>query len=321
MYLQIKSNHTKIYKCRYINNIMVRIQKRENGYYLVHPYREGDKVRTIQKYLGNEIPDNQELLCIIDNFNYEGFQNLWEEKTQNIFSNYQEIREKLPESADLKNLINFGLRFTYNTNKIEGSRLSLKDVAMIYEKNFVSADSHIDQVNEAKRHMKLYEKMLGSCEEISLELILDWHNYLFELSKINEAGIFRNYPIQISMSNYTPPSAGIEDLMENLLYWYHTNKNSVNPVYLASVFHFRFESIHPFGDGNGRMGRLLMNKILYQHYYPMFNITFKRRIAYYNALEKANLNGFEKTNVKENEMFFISWFFKNYFAENQKYLS
>jgi len=299
---------------------MVNIQKRKNGYYLVHSYRVGNSVENIQKYLGNEIPKNSELFCCIDNFNYRVFKNLWQQKTQEIFRNYQEIRKSLPKAIDLKNLINFGLRFTYNSNKIEGSRLSLKDVAMIYEKNFISADSQYDQVTEAKRHMELYEKMLGGCDEISLDLILNWHNYLFELSKINEAGVLRNYPIQISMSNYTPPSAGIKDLMDNLMCWYHNNKNTINSAYLASIFHFRFESIHPFGDGNGRIGRLLMNYILHQNHYPMFNITYKRRISYYNALEKANLNGIEKTNVKENEMYFISWFLKNYISENQKYL-
>lgn len=75
----------------------------------------------------------------------------------------------------------------------------------------------------------------------------------------------------------------------------------MHPVYLACLFHFHFVSLHPFGDGNGCMCRILTNLILYKSDYPIFDIAYKTRQGYYRALESANL--------KKDEMSFISWFF------------
>ncbi len=313
MYIQSVQKTKKIYKCRYIIIIMVSIQKRKNGYYLIHSYREGNNIKNVQRYIGTQKPNQEELWCFIDNFSYEVFQKLWEKKIENIFYNYNEIRKELPDSIELKELINFGLKFTYNTNKIEGSTLSRKDVVMIYEMGYVPSNSYLDDIIVSKNHMELYKKMLSCCEEISMKLILQWHNDLFEDTDPNIAGIIRKYPIQISMSNYEPPIVGIEDLMDNLLLWFNDNQTNLNSVYLASIFHLRFESIHPFGDGNGRIGRLLMNYILHRNQYPMVDITFKKKMSYCNALEKAQLN--------EIEMHFLSWFSRNYIKENKKYLS
>ena len=64
------------------------------------------------------------------------------------------------------------------------------------------------------------------------------------------------------------------------------NKPNTNPVELAARAHYRFEKTHPFGDGNGRVGRILMNHILWHAGYPMLIIEYKKRKSYYKALEK-----------------------------------
>ena len=79
---------------------------------------------------------------------------------------------------------------------------------------------------------------------------------------------------------------------------YSINKKKLHPLILASYFHTEFEKIHPFVDGNGRVGRLLMNFILYKNNYPMINIPKSRKFKYYEVLQdaqhKRNLKSFVK---------------------------
>jgi len=295
---------------------MVQIINREvkgkKYYYLYHSYREGIKVRHIEKYLGKTLPDYEELALIKDNFNYEIFEKLWLSVIEQMKENFRKQFNSIPQPIQVKDLRNFGVRFTHNTNRIEGSSLTLKDVALIVEDNITPKNKPINDIIEAKSHMSVYEVMINSERQIDWELLLDWHEKIFELTKPEIAGIIRRYPVQIIRSKFVPPIAGIEELLDDLLKWYKENKNKLNPVYLACLMHFRFVSIHPFGDGNGRMCRILMNYILYKNKYPMFDIEYKVRQSYYNALENANL--------KEDEMVFIHWFFSRYLKANNKYL-
>ena len=82
-------------------------------------------------------------------------------------------------------------------------------------------------------------------------------------------------------------------------------------VELAGTAHFRFVNIHPFGDGNGRTSRLLMNYILIKNGYPPLNIRFADRHQYYRVLEKGNL--------QYDEMHFLKWFVKYYMKRNGQY--
>jgi Fic family protein len=74
--------------------------------------------------------------------------------------------------------------------------------------------------------------------------------------------------------------------MNQLIRFVNKERDSINPVELASIVHYRFEKIHPFADGNGRIGRLLMNHILWFAGYPILIVEYKRRNAYYTALER-----------------------------------
>jgi len=292
--------------------VISRIVKGKKYHYLSHSYREGGKVPHIEKYLGNQLPSLEELAFIKDDFNYEIFQKRWESNIEQIKENFRKEFESMPKPIQVKDLRNFGVSFTHNTNRIEGSSLTLKDVALIVEDNITPKNKPANDIIEAKSHMSVYELMINSDRQVDWELLLDWHEKIFELTKPEIAGIIRRYPVQISRSKFVPPMAGIEELLDDLLKWYKENKNKFNPVYLACLMHFRFVSIHPFGDGNGRMCRILMNYILYKNKYPMFDIEYKVRQSYYNALENANL--------KEDEMLFIHWFFSRYVKANNKYL-
>ena len=282
--------------------------------YLSYTYRKNGKVLKMEKYLGLEIPPYEDLIQIWEKFSYEIVKERWIPIINKMIKNYHEIFNSMPLSAQIKNLRNFGIRFTHHSNKIEGSSLSLRDVEAIVDDNILPKNKLANDAIEAKAHMIVYEKMIQCTKELSMNLICKWHEELFSLTKPNEAGIIRNYPVGISGSNYIPPESREEILMllNDLFKWYNKNKIKFHPVFITSIMHYRFVYIHPFGDGNGRMVRLFTNYILYKNKFPMFDIDSNIRFQYYNALEKSD--------KKDYEFPFIQWYFKNYIKANQKYV-
>jgi Fic family protein len=105
-------------------------------------------------------------------------------------------------------------------------------------------------------------------------------------------GVYRSVQVFIRGVEWVP--AAPEDVprdMATLLSWYAKNRKKVHPLVLAIYFHVGFETVHPFVDGNGRVGRLLMNFILHRNGLPMLNIPNERRLGYYDVLEEAQVNG------------------------------
>ena len=86
-----------------------------------------------------------------------------------------------------------------------------------------------------------------------------------------------------------PPSR-INHLLRELINWYQKNKNKYPALVLGAVVHNQFENIHPFRDGNGRVGRILLNNILIKHKLPLINIDIKDRMDYYNTLREYDFN-------------------------------
>ncbi len=87
------------------------------------------------------------------------------------------------------------------------------------------------------------------------------------------------------------PSNQIISLLNELVIWYNNHKEKYHPILLTAVVHNQFENIHPFQDGNGRIGRLLLNNILIKHNFPPVNISLINRKEYYNSLQEYQNNG------------------------------
>ncbi|MGI0089101.1 MAG: Fic family protein, partial [Nitrosopumilaceae archaeon] len=90
------------------------------------------------------------------------------------------------------------------------------------------------------------------------------------------------------------------------------NKERLHPVELAALAHLKFVTIHPFGDGNGRITRLIMNFILNRKKYPLLDIPYEGRNSYYNALERSQ--------IKKEDRIFLQWLAKKYIKEYKRYL-
>ena len=86
------------------------------------------------------------------------------------------------------------------------------------------------------------------------------------------------------------PQSRINHLLKDLIKWYKKNKTKYPALILGAVVHNQFENIHPFRDGNGRVGRVLLNNILIKHNLPPININFKNRVGYYSSLKAYEKN-------------------------------
>jgi Fic family protein len=296
-------------------NIKKKMTRNRTYYYLQHSIRKGPKVETKEIYLGTKIPRNIEeikgkLLKTI-------YEKEWYPLLDQIKERYSNEIKKMPISSRQKEMETFAIRFTYDTQRIEGSRLTLKETVNLLEKGLTPKDKPLEDVKEAEAHKRLFfDEVLDykKKKDLSFNIILEWHRKLFQSTKPDIAGRIRKHQTRISGSNFIPPlPIEVYPLLREFFRWYNRNKDTMcHPVELAALVHLKFVTIHPFGDGNGRISRLMMNFVLNKKGYPMLDIPYSGRNSYYTALERAQ--------VKKVEAVFIQWFMRKYIKENDAYL-
>lgn len=289
----------------------MHVEKRKSGskvkFYLAHSFREGKKVHKISKYLGTNLTTqlleerkkiSQKL--ILDEINRYRIINdpLIAELSSKEIQWVKNLEVQIP--INISHLSErqwsvFSKLFTYNTNAIEGSRLSSIEVNEILEKDKWPEKSKEDiaeayGVNEAIRFIRKTKTF------ISLGLIKKIHRTVFGNSRAF-AGRLRKPGEEVivmdSLGNVVhegAPQPRIQYLLNQLIRWYDKNKKRYPPLILAVVIHNQFENIHPFRDGNGRVGRILLNNILIKHNLPPINIELKNRIEYYLSLQAYEKN-------------------------------
>ena len=289
---------------------MVIIVKERGFYYMRHNIQDKEK----RKYLGKVIPNNIEELK--KEFLQKFYSDEWNPKIQTIFNNYKKEVKTLPPSIQLKNFESFGINFTYNTQRMEGSNLTQDDTKSLLIHGITpNKKSQIDTI-ETQRHYDLFMRLVSSkkLKVITSDIVLSWHNEIFEQTKIGEAGSVRAYRVGIHGNDdiefATVPQ--IKPKLKKLFNWINKYDGIMTPVELACMAHYEFVTIHPFGDGNGRISRLLMNHILYKYDYPLMLIKNIDRKAYFKSLERSNL--------KNNSIHFLKWFMRYYIKANTNYL-
>jgi|SRR3989344_502021 len=276
----------------------MKITKKKKGneeyFYLKKSSREGNKVITKEKYLGKEIPKNIEEIK-------KEFQRELYEKLENVKKNFQKEWKKIPETVKKKEKEEIAISFTYNTNAIEGSTITLEEArGIIHDK--ISPNKSLSDVKETEAHSKVFLEMLESKSKISNELLLKWHKEIFKDTKPDIAGKYRDYLVRVA-DHVSPDWQDVKKLMNELIKFIDNKK--INPVELSAKAHYNFEKIHPFGDGNGRIGRLIMNHILWNSGYPMLIIEYKKRKSYYKA-------------VSGDEESFVKYFIRRYLTVHKK---
>ena len=276
-------------------------------YYLTHH----NNTRIKRRYLGKKIPHDIEERKKA--FLLEFYREDWHPVLERIQKRFNENRKKMPPSAIEKELEDFAITFTYHTQKIEGSSLTRLDTERLLRDGITPRNRPRSEMIETELAEEVFFEMLKHKKVICLDTIRYWHARMFNRTKIDLAGQIRDYDVYVRGSRTKfPPGEGVNLLLRGFFAWYCRTKNKTNPVELAALAHLKFESIHPFGDGNGRIGRLVMNCILDENRYPMLNIQYAQRYRYYKALERSN--------TSNDETVFLQWFMKTYISANKHWM-
>lgn len=180
------------------------------------------------------------------------------------------------------------LRYVQGTTAIEGNTISLREAQELLEHNISPAGKKMDEVYEILNFINLRRYLEGYSGDITEKLVRKIHEILMN-EVLRNPGEYRNIQVGIEQVDYAPPPAIlIPEEMRALIGWYRQNKGRLNPFELAVLLHTKFEMIHPFVDGNGRVGRALMNLVLERAGYPTLYLGLEHRSAYLNALVKAD---------------------------------
>lgn len=180
----------------------------------------------------------------------------------------------------------FIIEYTYNSNAIEGNTLTLRETDLVLRGLTIDQKPLKDHL-EAVGHKEAFDfvsELVKNNVPISESVIKQIH-YLVLADKKDDRGVYRKIPVRIMGVKHEPVQPYlIEPRMKQLLQDF--NESAEHIVTKLARFHIEFESIHPFIDGNGRTGRLLVNLELMKVGFPPIDIKFSDRIAYYNAFDE-----------------------------------
>ena len=208
---------------------------------------------------------------------------------------YKNYLHKLNPGELEKYMENFLVRYVYNTTGIEGNSTTLPETAQILIKKITPSGKNIREIYEIANYEKLIEFMDAYSGDISKKLILGIHSIILKNIDDDNAGRFRNIKVHIIGSDLKLPDPGqIEQKMDDLIRHYYASKKETYPLETAAIFHHKFERIHPFVDGNGRVGRELLNFILKKCDFPPVILEVKHRQEYIRALMSADKGNYER---------------------------
>lgn len=204
----------------------------------------------------------------------------------------EELNQKRPLTEGELARLNeeFIIEYTYNTNAIEGNTLTLRETDLVLRGLTIDQKPLKDHI-EAVGHKEAFDFVTELVKEntpISEYTIKQIH-YLVLADKKEDRGVYRRIPVRIMGAKHDPVQPYlIKPKMEQLLQSFSESTEHI--VTKLARFHIEFENIHPFIDGNGRTGRLLVNLELMKAGYPPIDIKFTGRVAYYNAFDEYHTN-------------------------------
>lgn len=311
---------------------MVYIYKKtigkKNYYYLRASEKKGDKLITKDlAYLGNNINEIKKSLENLPKYKdkirkaYKTIHNFLEsnrfiekikklklkqdlflkDKLVNIEAcklHYLKKFQKLDSLTKQEILKNFLIEFAYNTTSMEGNTIKLQEAKKLLEEGKTPKNKTLREIYDLQNTEKVFFEVIKNKEEINSNFIIDIHKNL--LDNIDKRIGYRTQDVRVIKSNFkSTPAPYVKTDMDLLLKWYKENKKKLHPLVLAIIFHHKFEKIHPFMDGNGRTGRMLLNNILIKNNYPPLVIRNKNREKYLRFMRKADNSELFKINNED----------------------
>jgi Fic family protein len=279
----------------------------------------------IKEYLGKSISNTTKEKYLLDNldsisekelkFRYAFLNKIKDELSHNL-SLPEEIEKKtiriynLTEGKKCSELLDseFATEFIFNSNNIEGSKIPPDKVRQIIETGDTSYKDK-NEIKEVENSIIAFKYLKNSFKFNINSVKRLYHlltNDLYMQNKFPYPKGFKKVSNIVGNSQTTSPEKVKEELY-NLLKWYKNNRNKIHPIILAFEFHRRYEYIHPFLDGNGRTGRLIMNKILMSNGYSPIIVYKDNKLAYFNSLSKS-----EEGNLKNYYQFMLEQTNKTY---------
>ncbi|MFA7654100.1 MAG: Fic family protein [Candidatus Magasanikbacteria bacterium] len=270
-------------------------------FYLLERIKIKNKFQKIQVYLGKNTPKdlskfyeklaqkekdlinkNVSWLFLLDNiFN--------KEQAAKIESLKTDFKYKILSLSDFKKKqlwMRYAVQFIFESNAIEGSKLSPQEVSSIVKNEYIKQSIEKREIKEVRNSIRAFDLIKNGKFKLNQHEIINLHKLLVDGLDVKIG--YKKHGIIVNNKPTTPPGQ-VRKEMARLLNWWKINKKSkVHPLELAADFHQRFEIIHPFEDGNGRVGRLLFNYILFKFGYPPILFSYQNRQRYFNALNQAD---------------------------------
>lgn len=285
--------------------IMVYTEKQRRGghtyYYRSRSVREGKRFRKKRVYLGKDLTGK-----LLRDAERKADEAMGLYLNSLLSSEDIKALEKLKKSQKWQPTYDyewFVTQFTYDSNAIEGSTLTLRETGLVLFDQVTPKGRSLREIHEATNHKQAFDYLLSYKEGLNrkficyLQAILTNNTLPQEIE--NQRGKYRTLQVHIRGVEFIPPPPDeVPQQMKELLQWYKVNKKHLHPVVLAAYFHAIFEAIHPFIDGNGRTGRLIINYMLKQGGYPFITIPKLDRDRYYKALKSAQVKHDLKPMVK-----------------------
>ena len=239
-----------------------------------------------------------------------------------IFKEFLELERPLNEGILKKLESNLKTNFIYNSNAIEGSTLTLKETDIILQYGVTVKGKSLKEHEEVKGQeyaLNFLKEVIKTNESLSLRLIREFHALVLN-NDIENRGKFKESNNEILGAEFeTTPYYLVEEKLTELIEKFNSSENN-DLIMKAACFHADFEKIHPFIDGNGRTGRLLLNLELMKNGYPITVIRNEDRDEYYTALETAQVeSNYELlASFIEKSAENTFWMYYKYFDEDTK---